>query len=167
MSAVAPIPEKHGGDLAGHSSLRLWLRLLSCAMAIEKRVRQGLAAEFGTTLPRFDVLAALERRAEGMTMGQLSRALLVSNGNVTAVVRALAAEGLVTAEPVASDRRASRVRLTPQGRARFAAMAAAHHQWVEDLLAGVAPAVREELYRNLGRLKQSIAAATPGAPDGP
>lgn len=161
----APLPEKHGGDLAGRLSLRVWLRLLSCASAIEKRVRQGLAAEFGTTLPRFDVLAALERRPDGMTMGELSRALLVSNGNVTAIVRALAGDGLVRAGPEAGDRRASRVRLTPAGAARFAAMAGAHHQWVEDLLAGLAAPEREALYRGLGGLKQSIAAASPGAQD--
>jgi DNA-binding MarR family transcriptional regulator len=166
MSALAPMPEKHGGELAGRSSVRVWLRLLSCTMAIEKRVRRGLAAGFATTLPRFDVLAALERRPEGMTMGELSRALLVSNGNVTAIVRALAAEGLVAAEPVATDRRASRVRLTAAGAARFAAMAAAHHQWVEDLFAGLAPAEREALYTRLGRLRQSIAAAAQGANDG-
>jgi DNA-binding MarR family transcriptional regulator len=153
------IPEKHEGAAADRLSLRLWLRLLSCTMAIESRMRQRLAAAFGTTLPRFDVLAALERRPEGMTMGELSRALLVSNGNVTAVVKALAAEGLVRAEPVATDRRASRVRLTVDGGARFAAMAAAHQLWVEDLLADLDPGERDALYRNLGRLKQSIATA--------
>jgi hypothetical protein len=63
-SAVA-IPEKHGGELAGRSSVRLWLRLLSCAMAIEKTVQRRLAERFGTTLPRFDLLAALERKPEG------------------------------------------------------------------------------------------------------
>ena len=160
MSAARAIPEKHGGELAGRSSVRLWLRLLSCAMAIEQRVRRGLAADFATTLPRFDVLAALERRPGGMTMGELSRALLVSNGNVTAIVRALAADGFVSTAPVATDRRASRVRLTPLGAERFAAMAAAHHQWVDDLLAGLGAGERDALYAHLGRLKQSIAAAS-------
>lgn len=166
MSALAAMPGKHGGAPAGRGSLRVWLRLLGCTIAIEKRVRRGLSAGFATTLPRFDLLAALERRPEGMTMGELSRALLVSNGNVTAIVRALAADGLVAAEPVATDRRASRVRLTPNGAARFAEMAAAHQRWIEDLLAGLAPAEREALYTQLGRLRQSIAAVSDGAEDG-
>lgn len=146
-------------------SLRVWLRLFSCTRLIEKRVRQGLGGQFDTTLPRFDILAALERCPEGMTMGALSRALLVSNGNVTAVVRTLTRDGLVTVEPLASDRRASRVRLTPAGARRFEAMAAAHQGWIEALLGGLAPDERETLYVSLGRLKASIAAARPTRSD--
>jgi len=163
VSAPAAIPEKLGGAPAERLSVRVWLRLLSCAMAIEKEVRGGLAERFATTLPRFDVLAALERSPDGMTMGALSRALLVSNGNVTAVVRTLAREGLVSAEPVESDRRASLVRLTPLGARRFAAMAAAHHEWIEGLLGGLGADEREALYRSLGRLKASIAAGRGGS----
>jgi DNA-binding MarR family transcriptional regulator len=125
-------------------------------MAIEKHVQRRLAGGFETTLPRFDVMAALERRGEGMTMGELSRALLVSNGNVTAIVRKLADSGHVTVAPLPSDRRASLVRLTPAGRSHFAALADAHHDWIDGLLAGVGSSDRRILFEALGRLKQSL-----------
>src|SRR5689334_18528831 len=124
MTEAVAIREKHDGALDGGSGVRLWLRLLSCTMAIEKDVQRRLGQQ-GATLARFDVLAALDREDEGMTMGALSRALLVSNGNVTQLVQKLARDGLVTIAPSPADRRASIVRLTPQGRAEFAGLAAA------------------------------------------
>jgi DNA-binding MarR family transcriptional regulator len=159
VSAVQPIPEKHGGELADRSSVRLWLRLLSCTMTIEKVVQRRLAERFETTLPRFDVLAALERRPEGMTMGALSKALLVSNGNVTAIVRKLAGDGHVSIAALPTDRRSSVVRLTEQGRRHFAALAKAHHDWVDGLLAGLGQKDRETLYTGLGELKLSLGRA--------
>ena len=157
------IPEKHGGELADRSSLRLWLRLLSCSAAIEKVVRRRLEAH-GTTLPRFDVLAALDRRPDGMTMGELSRALLVSNGNVTGIVRKLADDGLVAVEPLPGDRRSQVARLTDAGRRHFAGLAGAHHDWIDALLAGLSPAERDGLYEALGRLRLSIGAAAEEVP---
>ena len=159
MSDAATIPEKHGGDLADRGSVRLWLRLLSCAMAIEKVVRRRFEAGFGTTLPRFDVLAALDRRPGGMAMGELSRALLVSNGNVTGVVRALAEDGLVSVEPGPRDRRSSLATLTPAGAKHFAELARAHHDWIDELMAEIPADERERLYEALGRLKLSLGAA--------
>ena len=156
MSEALAIREKHDGALGGGSSVRLWLRLLSCTMAIEKDVQRRLGSE-GATLARFDVLAALERHREGMTMGALSRALLVSRGNVTQLIQKLARDGLVRIAPSPADRRASIVRLTPRGRAGFARLAAAHHDWIDALLAGMDAATRETLYEALGALKRSIA----------
>jgi DNA-binding MarR family transcriptional regulator len=156
MTEALAIREKHGGTLGDRSSVRLWLRLLSCTMAIEKDVQRRLSAR-GATLARFDVLAALDRRREGMNMGALSRALLVSKGNVTQLVQKLAKDGLVRIAPCPQDRRASIVRLTAQGRADFAGLAAAHHDWIDGLLAGVDSGTRETLYQALGMLKRSIA----------
>lgn len=155
---AAALREKHDGALAGKQSLRLWLRLLSCAMVIEKRVQRRLADQFATTLPRFDILAALDRADGGLMMSELSRALLVSNGNVTALVKTLAADGHVALKPSPSDRRAQIVTLTDAGRTYFATLAEAHHRWIEDILAGVSPAQRDLLYDLLGSLKVSIAA---------
>lgn len=159
MTRATAIPEKHDGELGDRSSVRLWLRLLSCATAIEKQVQRRLAEQFATTLPRFDVMAALDRRSEGMTMGELSRALLVSNGNVTAIVRRLADSGHVTVAPLPGDRRASLVRLTPAGARHFAALASAHHAWIDMLLAELPGAERRTLFDALGRLKQSLDSA--------
>ena len=156
MTELVAIREKHDGALADRSSVRLWLRLLSCTMAIEKDVQRRFAAH-GTTIARFDLLAALDRHKEGMTMGALSRALLVSNGNVTQLVQKLARDGLVRIAPSPRDRRACIVRLTAHGRTEFAGLAAAHHDWIDALLAGMDADERETLYQALGALKRSIA----------
>lgn len=159
MNAALAIPEKHDGELADRSSVRVWLRLLSCTMAIEKVVQRRMTGQFATTLPRFDVLAALERRPDGMAMGELSRALLVSNGNVTAIVQKLAKDGHVTIAAHPADRRSSIVHLTAAGRHHFAAVARAHHGWIDGLLAGVGADDRETLYTMLGQLKLSLGQA--------
>src|ERR1044072_697868 len=163
MTEVLAIREKHDGALADRSSVRLWLRLLSCTMAIEKDVQRGFAAR-GATLARFAVLAALDRKAKGMTMSALSRALLVSNGNVTQLVQKLARDGLVRMTTSAADRRASIVPLTARGRAEFAGLAAAHHEWIDALVAGMDAPSRENLYSALGDLKRSIAKGQAGDP---
>ena len=157
MNAEAPIiQEKHDGALDERCSVKLWLRLLSCTMAIEKELQRRLG-ERGATLPRFDVLAALDHAPQGLTMGALSRALLVSNGNVTGLVRKLAADGLVLIETDPADRRFSIVRLTERGAREFATLARDHNHWIDSLLADVPAAVRDSLYAGLGALKVSIA----------
>ncbi|HMG48175.1 MAG TPA: MarR family transcriptional regulator [Allosphingosinicella sp.] len=156
MSEALAIREKHDGALADRSSVRLWLRLLSCTMTIEKDVQRRFTAR-GATLARFDVLAALDRHRQGMTMGALSRALLVSNGNVTQLVQKLAKDRLVRMTTPPADRRASIVRLTARGQAEFAGLAAAHHDWIDALVAGMDAGSRENLYSALGDLKRSIA----------
>lgn len=137
------------------SSVGLWLRLFSCTAAIEKQVQRRFA-ERGTSLARFDLLAALDRAAQGMTMGALSRALLVSNGNVTQLVQKLSKEGLVRIAPSPADRRVSIVRLSAKGRREFALLAAAHHDWLDALLAEMDGGARERLYAALGELKRAI-----------
>ena len=117
--------------------LRLWLRLYAATSMIEREMRRFLRARFATTLPRFDLMAALERAPEGLSMGDLSRRLMVTGGNVTAVVDSLERDGLVGRRPSAPDRRTSYVALTARGRAAFAAMAREHEQWIDRLLADV------------------------------
>jgi DNA-binding MarR family transcriptional regulator len=114
--------------------LRLWLRVLKTSRMIESRLRDNLRSEFGTTLPRFDVMAALSRFPYGLKMSQLSGVLRVSNGNVTGVVDRLADDGFVVRVAVAGDRRASLVQLTPKGHQEFAAQAGAHETWIDDML---------------------------------
>jgi DNA-binding MarR family transcriptional regulator len=121
----------------GKEKLRLWIRLLRASRTIEAELRERLSKEFATTLPRFDVLAALYRVPDGMLMSDLSRFLLVSNGNVTGIVDRMVSEGLISRARRNGDRRTSIVRLTPRGRDSFRAMAAAHEGWVSELLADV------------------------------
>lgn len=150
------IREKHDGALGGRLDIKVLLRLLSCSMTIEKRLRRRFIEQFDTTLPRFDVLAALERHHEGITMGELSRSLLVSNGNVTALVRQLESDGYVSSQPAPEDRRRYIVALTPQGRAHFGELAAAHHGWIAAMFDGVPDADLAALYDHLAVLKQSL-----------
>jgi DNA-binding MarR family transcriptional regulator len=125
--------------------LRLWLRLLRVSRAIEVELRERLRVAFATTLPKFDVMAALDRKPAGMTMTELSRFLMVSNGNVTGIVDRLVAEGMVVRLAHAGDRRATFVRLTPKGAQQFQAMAKAHEAWVNEILAGYSSAETESL----------------------
>jgi len=145
--------------------LRVWLRLLTCANLIEQRVRAGLREEFDVTLPRFDVLAQLDRAPEGLSMGELSDRLMVSNGNVTGLVDRLVDEGLVTRVPSPQDRRQSRVTLAPAGKRSFDAMTPQHERWIDDLFAGLTRPEMAQLLELLAKLKQSVAAA-PKEPEG-
>ena len=114
--------------------LRLWLQMLKATRHIEGELREKLRLEHGTTLPRFDVMAALERRPDGLKMSELSRMLMVSNGNVTGIVDRLVEDGLVIRVDVEGDRRATRVRLTDKGRRSFEGMAVEHAQWIEQYM---------------------------------
>jgi DNA-binding MarR family transcriptional regulator len=160
MTSKLAIAEKHGGALDEHASVRIWLRLLSCTMTIEKLVQRRLGAEFGSTLPRFDVLAALDRSADGMTMSELSRALLVANGNVTAIIQSLRRDALIVTAPHPADKRSSVVSLSDSGRAHFNKMAATHHGWLDDLFASLTSDECDGLYVALGHLKSSLGEAT-------
>lgn len=137
---------------ASKQKLRLWIRLLRASRAIEAELRQRLRLEFGTTLPKFDVMAALARKGTGMTMTELSRFLMVSNGNVTGIIDRLVAEGLVVRLAHEGDRRATFVRLTPAGAQEFQAMARAHETWINELLADVGREDTDTLVGLLGGL---------------
>jgi len=134
-------------------ALRLWLRMLTCTQLVEKRLRGALRDQFDTTLPRFDLMAQLERVPEGLRMNELSRRLMVTGGNVTGITDQLVAEGLVERIEVAGDRRAFRVRLTDQGRQSFHAMARAHEGWIVDAFSALGPDDMATLHRLLGEVK--------------
>lgn len=136
--------------------LRLWLRLLTCTAMIEGEVRTRLRQEFAVTLPRFDLMAALDKAPGGLTMGELSRRLMVSNGNVTGVTERLVAEGLVTRLPAPGDRRTQYVKLTEAGRRAFHAMAEAHERWIAAMFHDLDRDEIAELMRLLGKAKRSV-----------
>jgi DNA-binding MarR family transcriptional regulator len=135
-------------------ALRLWLRLLTCTQLVEKEVRGRLRDRFETTLPRFDLLAQLERAPEGLKMNELSRRLMVTGGNVTGITDQLVTEGLVDRVPVEGDRRAFRIRLTPKGRKVFHAMAQEHEDWIVQAFSSLSAKEIATLHKLLGRVKQ-------------
>ena len=136
--------------------LRLWLRMLTCATMIEREVRQRLREEFQITLPRFDLMAQLEKSATGMTVGEVSQRLMVSNGNVTTVVTGLVEEGLVDKRPAPHDKRVQVVSLTAAGRKMFRTMAARHEEWIAELFAGLSEDDVALLMTQLNKTKASI-----------
>ncbi|HEV7135299.1 MAG TPA: MarR family transcriptional regulator [Steroidobacteraceae bacterium] len=140
-----------------HVSLRLWLRLLSCTNQIECRVRQGLQSSFDTTLPRFDLMAQLERAPRGLKMSELSQRMMVTGGNVTGITDGLEKEGLVVREVDSADRRVYRVKLTAEGERQFRRMAAEHESWVIDLFGALSPKQKKQLMDLLGELKEYLA----------
>ena len=156
MSGPDTAREKLPASFPAKRSVRLWLRLLSCSMTVEKAVRSRLRAEFDTTLPRFDVMAALERAPGGLTMTELSEHLLVSNGNVTGLVQRMAQDGLAARRAVDGDRRSQKVTLTPAGRAAFAKMARAHEGWINEMFGGLTEAEAEQLRGLLGKLHAAM-----------
>jgi DNA-binding MarR family transcriptional regulator len=144
-------------------ALRLWLRLLTCTQIVEKQVRTQLREQFDTTLPRFDLMAQLERAPDGLKMNELSRRMMVTGGNVTGITDQLAAEGLVDRVDVEGDRRAYRVRLTPKGRKLFHEMAHQHESWIVAAFSGLSDKDIATLHRLLGKVKDHARAHAPAA----
>jgi DNA-binding MarR family transcriptional regulator len=149
---------------ASRARLRLWLRLLAASNEMEIALRRRLRVEFGTTLPRFDVMAALDRAPEGLSMSELSRRLMVTNGNTTMLVGALEQDGLVRRSVSEHDRRSFTVELTDSGRAGFELMAEAHAEWVSELLDGVDADAADELSRGLHDTRLAIQASADRRP---
>lgn len=141
-----------------HAALRLWLRMLTCTQMIETQVRQGLREHFATTLPRFDLMAQLEREPDGIKMNQLSARMMVTSGNITAIVDQLETEKWVERIAVPHDKRATLVRLTAQGRRGFNAMAREHEEWIVAALGGLNKTETNQLHNLLGKLKKHMQA---------
>ena len=136
--------------------LRLWLRFLKASRTIEAMLRENLRVEFASTLPRFDVMAALCRYEDGLKMSQLSGVLKVSNGNVTGIVDRLAEDGMIVRVPVPGDRRAMLVRMTTRGREEFATQAAAHETWINEMLINFTPLEANDLASRLEQLEDTL-----------
>ena len=151
MTAPQQTPRTDEAD-----ALRLWLRLFTCSTMIAQHVGSALKREFGSSLPRFDVLAQLDRSPDGLRMGELSERTLATDGNITWLVRALEAEGLVRRRVHHADRRASIVTMTPAGRRHFASMARAHERWINSLFSSLSASERRSLHALLGTVKQGF-----------
>lgn len=149
-------------EARGHSehpeALRLWLRLLTCTQLVEKQVRTLLRERFDTTLPRFDLMAQLERAPAGLKMNELSRRMMVTGGNVTGITDQLVAEGLVERIDVEGDRRAYRVRLTAKGRKQFIDMARQHESWIVEAFSALTEKDMATLHKLLGKVKDHATA---------
>jgi DNA-binding MarR family transcriptional regulator len=138
------------------AELRLWLRLLTCTTLIETEIRKKLQETFDFTLPRFDLLAQLDKAKDGLVLGEVSKRLMVSAGNVTAIVDRLVDSGHITRNPSPHDRRVYIIRMTPEGRAAFQIMAEQHGDWIGTMFEGFKPRDIEALMGLLAKLKTSV-----------
>jgi len=150
--------EKSKEKTVEHSkeSLRTWLRLLSCETVIEQQLRTLLRQNFSVTLPQFDVLSELERAGDPLTMSQLSKELMVSNGNVTGVIDRLEKTGFVKRVRAEHDRRIQFIELTAKGRKEFNRMASRHERWVAELLSELSMTDMNQLQDLLLKARQSV-----------
>jgi DNA-binding MarR family transcriptional regulator len=134
--------------------------MLTCSQLIEKQVRAGLRDEFNTTLPRFDLMAQLEREPQGMKMNELSRRMMVTGGNITPVTDQLVKEGWIERIELPHDRRAWLVRLTPAGRSLFKKMAKRHEAWIVAAFSSLSQRDVHQLHDLLGQVKQHSLSST-------
>ncbi len=146
-------PEDHGDEL------RLWLRLLTCTTLIEGEVRSRLRERFDVTLPRFDLMAQLDKAPDGMTLSDVSKRMMVSNGNVTGLVERLVESGHIDRRTSETDRRVQVIRLTRLGRAVFRKMAAEHETWIASMFADLNEKDVRDLMRLLAKTKASTTKA--------
>ena len=139
-------------------AIRTWLRLLSCEMVIEQRLRSMFRQDFSVTLPQFDVLSELERAGRKMTMSELSRELMVSNGNVTGVIDRLEKNGFVTRTRAEHDRRVQYIELTPEGRSAWEGMASSHERWLDEMMSDLSMTDMTDLQELLLKTRSSVSA---------
>jgi DNA-binding MarR family transcriptional regulator len=149
-------PEDH------REELRLWLRLLTCSTLIEGEVRRRLRERFDVTLPRFDLMAQLDKAPDGMMLSDLSKRMMVSNGNLTGLVDRLVASGHVVRRASITDRRAQMVHLTREGQVAFRTIAGEHEHWIADLFGDLTAKDRTDLMRLLAKTKLSARRAIMG-----
>jgi len=147
---------KRNKNSEGRDALRLWLQLLTLTTTVEKKIRRKLTEEFQTTLPRFDVMATLEHANGKITMGELSRKLLVSKGNVTWLVTSLVKQGLVRREQDKKDKRTHYLSLTEKGRQEFEAQALDHRSWVTEIFSTLSEEEMSGMAENLSKLRTAM-----------
>ncbi len=169
---VSPLGERHIGleartVSADHLDVKVWLRLLACSAQIEQEIRTRLRLRFGTTLPRFDYLAQLERHPDGLRMSALSRYMMVTGGNVTGLTDQLVVDGWVERSADPQDGRSWFVRLTALGRREFSVMAAEHEGWLTEMFCGMSALEKKLLYEQLGRFRLHLAQGRSHRIEGP
>lgn len=153
---IADAPNDH------RDQLRLWLRLFSVTRLMENEVRRRLQSEFDVTFPRFDILSQIYRVPDGLNLGELSRRLMVSPGNITSVIKRLIDDGFIVRTHNPNDRRENIVQMTPLGQVKFTEMAAANEAWIGNLTAGLSPADVKALLALLQKTKASARRALEG-----
>lgn len=155
-------PRKNHTATRSKQSLRMWLRLLVCESIVEQHIRAKLRNEYNITLPQFDVLAELDYIGKPMSMTDLSKQLMVSNGNVTGVIDRLARDAYVKRMPAKNDRRVQLIKLTDKGIKSFQEMAKQHEHWIAELFYEIPVKDMEQLTVLLAKSVETLKATLAG-----
>jgi DNA-binding MarR family transcriptional regulator len=142
--------ETRGAD---HQDLRLWLRIMAVHKLISNEVRRRLRVSFDMSLSRFDLLAQLDSAKDGLRMGEISRRLMVTTGNITGLTDELEADGLVERTVDPRNRRAFLVRLTPKGKKAFRAAAKVNEEWIAEFFSVLSARDKKMMFEIFGAQK--------------
>ncbi|EER59026.1 transcriptional regulator, MarR family [Acidovorax delafieldii 2AN] len=96
---------------------RLFFRLYQCANMLHKTGTRAVDAQ-GLTTQQWAVLGALSRpeAADGMSVGDLARYLMVSRQNLSGLISRMERDGHLGSAPDGRDRRSRRITMTDSGR---------------------------------------------------
>jgi len=96
---------------------RLFFRLYQCANMLHKTGSRAIE-EHGLTTQQWAVMGALSRpaAADGMSVGDLARYLMVSRQNLSGVISRMERDGHLRSAPDGRDRRSRLITMTPGGR---------------------------------------------------
>ena len=117
-------------------------------------VAQRFAEHFAGTNIRpalYTVMTVIER-FPGIAGRRISTIMEVPHANIVVVLKELESRGLVRRETDAADRRAQRIRLTPEGEALLQELHALHSEHLAEIDAELTPAERDFLLAILKRL---------------
>lgn len=140
----------------GSLETAVWLRLLGCTSMIHRYIRRNLKETFKLTMPRFDLLAQVARPPIGPSLGELSRRLLVTKGNITDIVARLEAVDLIERRRDDTDGRVQYVFLTESGRKLYDSIVPEHSHWLGELMQEVSEKDLATLFEALGILKAAL-----------
>ena len=129
------------------TNLMIYTALQQAYVLLDDGDRRALRA-VGLTPTQYNLLARLgERSSAGMTITELSQALLCTRGNITRLVRRLEQQMLVRCGGDQRDQRLVRVSLTPQGADRLAEAKTAHTTSIQRRLGALDSATLQQLRR--------------------
>ena len=136
----------------------LSLQLIEALASFERAYTRWVEAPLQNsdlTYARMRLLGVLNRKGPQI-MSALSDELVVSPRNITTLVDALEAKGLMRRHPHPTDRRAILIELTPQGAETCAAMYTQHAEAVSELFSDLSQADQKELLRLLNLLSAGL-----------
>jgi MarR family 2-MHQ and catechol resistance regulon transcriptional repressor len=136
-------------------ALALWVKLARASSTFGKLTERHIHS-FGLTEPQFAVIECLGHIGP-LTLGELSRKMLVSGGNITCVMGHLERDGLVERVHLRRDRRKVVAKLTPKGSRLFSSTFRKHAAYVGEIASVLNAREQDELSLLLRKLGLGLA----------